>query len=238
MRSVPDRAPIRIVVADDHTLLREAVCDMLRMETGFLIVGEADDGASAVVMAERTRPDVVLLDVGMPGNHPVFTVRRIAEVAPDTQVIIVSMYAEQRLVRELLSLGVRGYLHKSVSRQELAAAIRTVCADNRRVVVSVAWMPGAEAEDDGGLLSTREREVLALVAQAMSNRQIATRLDITEGTVKRHLRNVFGKLAAVSRIDAVNKAVAAGLIPAPEDRRALSPRAVGGAGPGGSPGRG
>ena len=111
MRSAHDRSPIRIVVADDHTLLREAVCDMLRMETGFLIVGEADDGASAVVMAERTQPDVVLLDVGMPGNHPVFTVRRMAEVAPDAQVLIVSMYAEQRLVQVLLSLGVRGYLH-------------------------------------------------------------------------------------------------------------------------------
>ena len=216
----PDREPIRILVADDHTLLREAVCEMLRMETGLQVVGEADDAADAVVLAARLLPDVVLLDVGMPGNQPRATVRRLAQVAPRAQVLILSMYTDQRLVQELLSSGVRGYLHKSVSRQELVTAIRTVCADDRRVVVSVAWpAPGQATEEDEDRLSIREREVLALVAKAMSNRQIASRLEITEGTVKRHLRNIFAKLGAVSRIDAVNKGVAAALIHQPSDRR-------------------
>jgi DNA-binding NarL/FixJ family response regulator len=203
---------IRILVADDHTLLREAVCEMLRMETGFQVVGQADDAADAVVLAGRLLPDVVLLDVGMPGNQPRATVRRLGQVAPDAQVLILSMYTDQRLVQELLNSGVRGYLHKSVSRQELVTAIRTVCADDRRVVVSVAW-PGVDrSAEDEDKLSIREREVLALVAKAMSNRQIASRLEITEGTVKRHLRNIFAKLGAVSRIDAVNKGVAAAVI--------------------------
>jgi two-component system, NarL family, nitrate/nitrite response regulator NarL len=206
---------IRILVADDHTLLREAVCDMLRLEEGFQVVGEAADGDSAVEIARRVRPDVVLLDVGMPGNQPGLTVRRLKDVTPDAAIIIVSMFTEQRLIQELLNRGVRGYLHKSVSRQELASAIRGVRRRERGQVVISAALEHLPRSEDTGPLSAREHEILALVAEALSNRQIAGRLDITEGTVKRHLRNIFGKLGAISRIDAVNKAVADGLIDPP-----------------------
>ncbi|MFC4032360.1 response regulator [Streptomyces polygonati] len=211
-----DGAMIRILIADDHTLLREAVCDMLRMEEGFQVVGEAADGESAVLLARSLQPDVVLLDVGMPGNPPGLTVRRLKEIAPDTAIIIVSMFTERRLIQELLDRGVRGYLHKSVSRQELASAIRGISRrDHGQVVISAApsVLP-APAESDSQL-SPREHEILVLVADAMSNRQIAGKLGITEGTVKRHMRNIFGKLGAVSRIDAVNKAVADALIVPP-----------------------
>jgi two-component system, NarL family, nitrate/nitrite response regulator NarL len=216
---IADRGVIRILVADDHTLLREAVCDMLRLEEQFSVVAEADDGASAVVMAERTQPDVVLLDVGMPGNQPTLTVRRLMEVAPGAQIIIVSMYTEPRLIQELLDQGARGYLHKSVSRQELASAIRSVQQGDHRVVISQVRPASGP---DASMLSARELEVLVLVSMAMSNRQIATRLAITEATVKRHLRNVFGKLGAVSRIDAVNKAVKASLIEPPANGTATN----------------
>ena len=208
-----DRSLIRILVVDDHTLLRQAICDMLRLDSEFLVVAEAGDGASAVVAAARTKPDIVLLDIGMPASQPLQVVRRLREVAPTTQIIIVTMYAEPRLIQELVDEGVRGYLHKTVSTQELSAAIRNVCQDKRRVIVSVAWQNSpAHETDSAAALSIREREVVVLVAKAMSNRQIATSLGVTEATVKRHLYNIFTKLGAVSRIDAVNKAVGAGLV--------------------------
>jgi DNA-binding NarL/FixJ family response regulator len=218
MTTPPDR--VRILIADDHTLLREALCDVLRAEPDFQIVAEAGDGESAVTMAASSRPDVALLDIEMPGNRPVETVRRLHDASPDTHVIILSMYADSALIQELLGQGIRGYLHKSVSRQDLASAIRAVCRDADRVVISVS-REGAKRVNApaSGPLSAREQEVLTLVADAMSNRQIAGQLSITEGTVKRHLRNIFGKLGAVSRIDAVNKAVAASLIPAAAERR-------------------
>jgi two-component system nitrate/nitrite response regulator NarL len=203
---------IRLLVADDHTLLREAVCDTLRLESGFEVVGEASDGAGAVALAADLQPDVILLDIAMPGNTPAATVRRLRQVAPACGILIVSMFTEPRLIESLLDQGVRGYLHKSVSRQELASAIRAVRSDNQRVVISVARRSMGRPEPDVGPLSVRELDVLALVATAMSNRQVAARLDITEGTVKRHMRNIFVKLGAVSRIDAVNKAVAAALL--------------------------
>lgn len=219
MNAQADPEVIRILVADDHTLLREAVCEMLRLEEGFQVVGEAADGDSAVEFARQVRPDVVLLDVGMPGNQPGLTVRRLKDVAPNTAIIIVSMFTEQRLIQELLSRGVRGYLHKSVSRQELASAIRGIYRRSRGQVVISAAPPEPYPSEDRGPLSARELEILTLVADAMSNRQIAGRLNITEGTVKRHLRNVFTKLGAVSRIDAVNKAVAESLIEPPRSNR-------------------
>jgi DNA-binding NarL/FixJ family response regulator len=208
-----DDSPIRILVVDDHTLLRQAIRDTLLLDSGFQVVAEASDATSAVVAAARTKPDVVLLDIGMPANQPVPTVRRLLEVSPASRIIIVTMYAEPRLIQELVDNGVRGYLHKSVSMQELSSAIYGVVADRRRVVVSVAWQSTPDkGTDQGPTLSAREREVVALVAKALSNRQIASRLDVTEATVKRHLRNIFVKLGAVSRIDVVNKAVDASII--------------------------
>ncbi|AKJ11317.1 LuxR family transcriptional regulator [Streptomyces incarnatus] len=213
---------VRILVADDHTLLREALCDLLRAEPDFEVVAQAGNGEDAVRLAAEHRPDVVLLDVEMPRNDPPVTVRRLLERDPGLRIIVLSMYDGQPLVQELLRLGVRGYLHKSTGRETLVSAVRDRDgAGGQTVTVSVSPaslrpdpVPGGGAE----VLSERETEVLALVAQAMSNRQVAARLGIAEGTIKRHLRNVFAKLDAVSRIDAVNKAVERRLIPAPVRR--------------------
>lgn len=208
---------VRILVADDHTLLRGALCDLLETEPGFEVVAQAGTGTEAIRMAGQHRPDVVLLDIEMPENDPPVTVRRILDRDPETRIIVLSMDDGQRLVQELLSLGVRGYLHKSVSRETLVSTIRQR-EDSARRTVTVSVSPeslrrpaGGEPGEQGGL-SSREVEVLGWAAQALSNRQIAGRLGITEGTVKRHLRNIFGKLDAVSRIDAVNKAVERDLI--------------------------
>jgi DNA-binding NarL/FixJ family response regulator len=204
----------RIVMVDDHTLLRQAVREILDFEPDMRVVGEAGNSDDAVQLIARARPDVVLLDVEIPGDDVRTTMRRVRRCSPDSRVLVLSMYDEPQLVQDLLNLGVRGYLLKSVSRHELVAAIRSVRSDEARVVLSVSRRSLAQAEPGTpAVLSSREIEVLLLAARAMSNAQIGARLSITESTVKRHLRNVFAKLGAVSRIDAVNKAAAASLIP-------------------------
>jgi two-component system nitrate/nitrite response regulator NarL len=200
----PDR--VRIVIVDDHTLLREALADVLRLESDIAVVGEAGDADEAVAVVRLTQPDIVLLDVEIPGGGPAEVTRRLTEASPHSRTIVLSMHDSPSLVREMLDLGVHGYLHKSVSRSDLAGAIRGVHHHGERVVLSVSPAEHEAHGEEPGLLSTREREVITLVAEALSNRQIAARLHITEGTVKRHLRNIFDKLGAVSRIDAVNKA--------------------------------
>ena len=204
MVNKPDR--VRIVIVDDHTLLREALGDVLRLESDIAVVGEAGDADEAETVVRLTQPDIVLLDVEIPGGQPAEVTRRLAEASPHSRLIVLSMHDNPALVREMLDLGVHGYLHKSISRVDLAGAIRGVHQHGERVVLSVSPAEHEAHGEEPGLLSTREREVIALVAEALSNRQIAARLHITEGTVKRHLRNIFDKLGAVSRIDAVNKA--------------------------------
>jgi DNA-binding NarL/FixJ family response regulator len=210
----------RVLIADDHTLLLDALSELLSMEADIEIVGKAGDADAVVTVAAQVQPDVVLLDVEMPGNPAAETMRRIGSVSPRTKTIVLSMYDDAPLVRELLAAGARGYLHKGVSRQDLVAAIRGVRRDPHRLIVSVSQNGfTTSSAPEGGPLSDRELQVLTLAARAMSNRQIAGQLAITEGTVKRHLRNIFRKLSAVSRIDAVNKAIAAALIDDPTERR-------------------
>ncbi|HEV2371290.1 MAG TPA: response regulator transcription factor [Streptosporangiaceae bacterium] len=207
---------ITIALVDDHVLVRSGVREILEAEPDLRVVGEAGDSEGAVVLAAETTPHILLLDIEIPGDDAATTVRRLHEVSPATRVVVLSMHDGPVLLRTLLALGIRGYLLKSVTRQELVTAVRTACADNGRIALSVshASLTGAQGYSSDAL-SDRERAVLTLVAQAMSNAQIAARLSLTEATVKRHLRNIFVKLDAVSRIDAVNKAVSAALIEAP-----------------------
>ncbi|PZT72582.1 MULTISPECIES: response regulator transcription factor [unclassified Streptomyces] len=215
---------VRILVADDHTLLREALCDLLRSEPGFEIVAQAGNGEDAIRLAAAHRPDVVLLDIEMPRNDPPVTVRRLLQGDPGLRIIVLSMYDGRQLVGELLHLGISGYLHKSTGRDTLISAVRSREGGDELRTVTVSVSPDSlraplPVPDGAGGLSDRESEVLTLVSQAMSNRQIAVRLGIAEGTIKRHMRNIFTKLDAVSRIDAVNKAVERGLLPQPEPPR-------------------
>jgi two-component system nitrate/nitrite response regulator NarL len=207
--------PLRILVADDHTVLRQALCDLLDLEPRFEVVAQADSGESTVRLAERWQPDVVLLDIEMPSNDPPTTVRRLLTRDPTLRIVVLSMYDTPDLVRQFLYLGVHAYIHKSASMETLTSAILAPRMDQQRTVtitVSPGSLLAADPVTQKNGLSARELEVLTSVADALSNRQIATRLNITEGTVKRHLRNIFGKLGAVSRIDAVKKATAQSLI--------------------------
>lgn len=202
-----------ILIVDDHALVRQGLREILRAQQDLVVVGEAGDSASAVALAAEKRPDVVLLDIEIPGDEVTTTVSRIHGLSPESRVIILSMYEGPHLLQSLLAVGIRGYLLKTVHWQDLVAAIRTVRADRKRIVLELSAESLAQVERSSAAgLSDREREVLELTAQALSNSQIASRLCLTEATVKRHLHNIFAKLDAVSRIDAVNKAVAASLI--------------------------
>jgi DNA-binding NarL/FixJ family response regulator len=209
MNSQDDRTSILIV--DDHALLREGLREILQRQDDMRVVSEAADSVTAVALAEREHPDIVLLDIEIPGGTATSTVSEIRSRSPGSDVIILSMYEGPQLVQALLTAGIRGYLLKSVHWQELVVAIRAVRTDRQRVVLGVSSASLGYARP-ASALSDREREVLALVAEALSNGQIASRLSLTEATVKRHLRNIFVKLGAVSRIDAVNKAAELGLL--------------------------
>ncbi|WP_336087587.1 response regulator transcription factor [Nocardia sp. SSK8] len=206
-------SPIRILVADDHTLLREALCELLAAEPDLDVVAQAGTGPATLALAAEHRPDVLLLDLEMPGSDPPDTVRRLLAQDPALRVIVLSMHDGGHLVRQLLSLGVRGYLHKGTGRHTLTAAIRQ-SVDDHAPAVTLSVSPSSLLTTPEDPLSTREHEILTLVAEARNNRQIATALGITEATVKRHLRNIFAKLEAVSRLDAVNRAIELSLLPA------------------------
>jgi DNA-binding NarL/FixJ family response regulator len=213
-----------IVIVDDHALFRDGLREILSAHEDMIVVGEASDSKGAVALAAEKHPHVVLLDVEIPGEDVTATASRIRSLAPDSAIVILSMYEGPQLLKSLVQVGVRGYLLKSAHRQELVAAVRSVRHNRDRVVLSVsrASLAQVHAVSDC-VLTVREREILEMTAQALSNAQIARRLGLTEATVKRHLRNVFIKLGAVSRIDAVNKAIDASVIAVPE-RKAPSPR--------------
>lgn len=206
MRDQNDRTTILMV--DDHALVRQGLRKLLETQEDLRVVGEAGEAGEAVTLAAETEPDIVLLDVEIPGGEVTETVRRIGERSPRSRIIILSMHEGADLVQATLAAGIRAYLLKSVHWQELVVAIRAVHADGGRVIVGVSQesLQAVRPRPKPGELSDREREVLSLVAQALSNSQIASRLQLTEATVKRHLRNIFVKLGAVSRLDAVNKA--------------------------------
>jgi DNA-binding NarL/FixJ family response regulator len=213
--------PITIVLVDDHVLIRDGLREILATQPDLRVVGEAGNSTSAIEVVTATQPRVVLLDVEIPGSDVTDTVKAMRQSAPNTEVVILSMYDGPHLLQRLLALGIRGYLLKSVSRTELVAAIRNACADDGHVTLAVSRRSLAQEPGPSASLSRRELDVLSLAARAMSNAQIAARLYLTEATVKRHLSNIFAKLGAVSRIDAVNKAVSASLIPPPPREASL-----------------
>ena len=196
-----------IVLVDDHVLFRQGLREIFRLERDMAVVGDAGNADAALDIVRRRPPDVVVLDVGIPGDDACGTVTALRQRTPQTKIVILSMFDEPALIKKLLAAGASAYLLKTVSREELVSAVRGVLTDDRLLLNisrdSFERVTGASPT----LLSPREIEILQLVAEAYSNAQISRRLDIAEGTVKRHLRNIFAKLGAVSRLDAVNKAL-------------------------------
>lgn len=209
--------PIRIVVVDDHHLFRAGVIELLQSVPEFSIAAEGATGVEAVTLSHQTRPDVVLLDVEMPGPGAAATIRKIVEASPRTRIVILTMHDDADIIRDLLDAGASGYLLKSAGRSELVASVTAAARSDDAIVISVsrntALQLGRTANPpEPTLLSAREYEVLTLLAAAHSNRDMARHLHITDATVKRHLANIYAKLGATSRLDAVRKAAQRGII--------------------------
>ncbi|HET7339418.1 MAG TPA: response regulator transcription factor [Candidatus Dormibacteraeota bacterium] len=198
MKAAP--APIRVLVADDHRLFRAGLARMLASDPRFEVVGEAKDGAEAIDMTLDRKPDVVLMDLQMPRVTGVEAVKRLKTDAPEVRSVVVSAYADGRMIEEAIANGATGFVSKDVELEEVAAKIIEVAAA-RRVKTSAR----------GATLSSREAFVLRQVAVGLSNKQIARRLGISEKTVRNHLSRVFGKLRATNRTEAVMNAIRIGI---------------------------
>jgi len=206
-------APTRLLVADDHTLFREGIVEICRTAPDLDVVAQAASGDEVVRLVRRHIVDVVLLDVEMPGPQLDQTMMEISLEPVPPRIAILTMHDDARLVGRILSLGAHAYISKGSSRDQLLAAIRAVRGQPDRGVISVPKETVRElGEPRQNSLSARECEVLGLVSNGFSNAQIATHLYITEGTVKRHLTNIYIKLDVRSRMNAVNKARAMHLI--------------------------
>jgi DNA-binding NarL/FixJ family response regulator len=212
---------IRVVLADDQTLVREGLSLMLGLVDGIEVVGVAENGEQAVELVVTAAPDVALLDLRMPRVDGIEATRRIREQAPDVEVVVLTTYADDESVIAALRAGARGYLTKDASSEEIERAIRdAVCGKTRldpavqeRLVEIVTSGPAMSTASvpPGGPLTERETEVLRLMAEGLSNRSIAGRLFVTEATVKTHVNNVFGKLDVNDRAAAVAWAYRSGL---------------------------
>ena len=206
---------IRVLLADDHAMFRQGIKEMLSTDEKIEVVGEAENGREAVALAEKLTPDVVLLDVEMPVMGAKQAMEIMLENSPPPRVVIVTMYDDPRLVRELIGLGAVAYLVKSATIDELHTAVHTaanspVGPEENVVIVAPPKAFGNPVEADG--LSERELEVLLMVARGMSNHQIAVSLHLSEATIKRHLANIYPKMGVSSRGEAVRKALSRGWI--------------------------
>jgi DNA-binding NarL/FixJ family response regulator len=219
---------ITVVVVDDQTLLRETLCHVLAVQPDIRVVGDLVNGEAAVHMAGELRPDVILLDGAEPYGV-VSGVEAIHRVSPRSHCIVLTSFRHPALVQQALQLRVSGFLSKNLRPAEVLAAIRGVTSHPGQMFVSVPKESmAALSHTSMARLSARELQIMENVARGLSNNQIAARLTITEATVKRHLSNVFEKLGAVSRIDAVNKAKSMLILDSPgtlagiNDRRSAS----------------
>jgi two-component system, NarL family, response regulator DegU len=212
--------PIRILLAEDQTLMRQGLRTILDLEDGFEVVGEAGDGQAAVDEALRLRPDVVLMDVQMPGMNGVEATARLADRLPGTRVIILTTFDLDEYVFDGIKAGASGYLLKDTPAHDLLAAIRRVHAGESIVQPSIAARMIAEftrrrdatQSPQYEPLSDRERDVLRLLADGHSNREIGSRLHLAEGTVKNHVSTILDKLHAANRTQAARVAREQGLI--------------------------
>ncbi len=212
--------PIRVVVADDQRLLRESLRLVLDAQGDIRVVGVAEDGAQAARLAAETLADVVLMDLRMPGTDGVEGTRRVREARPQAAVLVFTTFEDDEAARQALQAGATGYVLKDLLPEDLAHAIRTVARGHAlitpglasRLAGSALRPERAGAPGEGEELTAREREILGLVAEGLSNREIARRLFITEGTVKNHLSHLFQKMSARRRTEALRRAREQGML--------------------------
>ncbi|MGW7578822.1 response regulator [Streptomyces sp. NPDC054765] len=211
-----DGRAIRVLLVDDHQVVRRGLRTFLEVQDDIEVVGEASDGAEGIAAAEELRPHVVLMDVKMPGMDGIEALRRLRELDNPARVLVVTSFTEQRTVVPALRAGAAGYVYKDIDPEALAGAIRSVHAGHVLLQPEVAGALLTPEENNGGQgrgtsLTDREREVLALIADGRSNREIARALVLSEKTVKTHVSNILMKLDLADRTQAALWAVRHGI---------------------------
>ncbi|BDM68196.1 DNA-binding response regulator [Streptomyces nigrescens] len=211
-----DTRPIHVLLVDDHQVVRRGLRTFLEVQDDIEVVGEASDGAEGIAAAEQLRPDVVLMDVKMPGTDGIEALRKLRELDNPARVLVVTSFTEQRTVVPALRAGAAGYVYKDIDPEALAAAIRSVHAGHILLQPEVAGALLSQEDGNGGQgrgtsLTDRESEVLGLIADGRSNREIARALVLSEKTVKTHVSNILMKLDLADRTQAALWAVRHGI---------------------------
>lgn len=208
-------AALRLMIVDDHQIVRQGLRAILRVLPDIELVGEADGGKSAVALAAQLLPDVILMDLVMPGMDGVAAITAIKRANPEQRIVVLTTFAESELVLAAVQAGADGYLLKDIDMQELARAIRTVHngqpylhPEATRHLIQATSRPDQPTDH----LTVREQEVLRLLARGMTNRQIADSLTISDKTVSVHISNLLGKLGLASRTQAALYAARVGLV--------------------------
>ena len=209
---------IRVLVADDHAIVRKGICALLATEPRITVVGEARDGSDAIAAAQKLQPDVILMDIVMPGVDGLEATRRLADSQPQARILVLTSFAGDDKIFPAIKAGALGYLLKDSGPEELIHAIVQVHRGEsslhptvaRRLLRELSSPPGQAPETD--CLTEREVEVLQLVAQGQSNRQVADLLTISEATVRTHVSNILSKLNLCSRTQAALYALREGLV--------------------------
>jgi two-component system, NarL family, response regulator NreC len=212
---------ISVLLAEDHTIVRQGLRKVLEAEPDVSVVGETDDGLKVVDLTQTLKPDIVVLDLGLPSLHGLEVMRQLARRTPSTRVLVLSMHAHEEYVLGALTQGAAGYLVKGSDTNELVAAIRRVAAGGRHVSADVSThlvnalldRGGAATADPYETLTAREREVLHLMAEGHGNPEIAERLFVSPRTVETHRANVMRKLGLRGQTDVVRYALRRGLLP-------------------------
>lgn len=200
---------IKILLVDDHAVVRSGLSKFLMVNKDFKLVGEASDGEEAVQLTALHRPDVILMDLMMPGVDGITATRRIHTKYPEVKIIALTSFSEQNMVEGALQAGAAGYLQKNVAAVELANAIRSAYAGRMTLSPEAAQVLAeslTQPHIPGSDLTEREREVMRLMVDGCNNNEIASRLVISLGTVKFHISNIFQKLGVDSRVEAVKLA--------------------------------
>ena len=211
---------VTVLIADDQTLFREGIKDLLEDEKGISVVGEAANGPEAVAMAKKLKPDVILMDIKLPMLDGIAATRIARKECPETNVLILSSYEDEAHVTEAIQAGANGYLSKMLPASELVHALKTFTADGvmipqpimGKLIQGLRQMgqPGYENAPDS--LTATEIKVMSLLGKGNSNKEIASTLDCSVKTIKNHLNSIFQKLSVNNRTEAVVKAIEKGLI--------------------------
>ena len=213
---------IQVLLADDHALMRRGIRDLLEADSGIEIVGEAGDGREAIRLTEKLRPDVLIIDLTMPELNGLDAIRQIRKELPEVELLVFSMHSSEELIREVFAAGARGYVLKSDAALYLVEAVKSLARHKPfftpriseailNTLVSSANNGRAEASG-AGPLSSREREILQLLAENKTNKEIATRLGISVRTVETHRRSIMQKLNANSIVELVHYAIRNGIV--------------------------